>query len=65
MGCGCGKKLRARAAGEEILGYRITRPDGTVVPPETQAPFMSQAEARAEIRASGGGTARTVTRRIS
>ena len=46
----------------EIVGYRVTLPDGTVVPPEGQAPFFSQAEARAEVRGAGGGTVRTVTR---
>lgn len=64
MGCGCSKRARARAAGVEILGYRVTRPDGTVVPPEPDPPFFSLAEAKAEIRASGGGTAYTVTRKV-
>lgn len=62
MGCGCGSSRSHAAGGEEILGYRVIRPDGTLVPPETQSPFLSAPEARAEVRASGGGTVRTVTR---
>lgn len=62
MGCGCSKRARAAAAGVSIVGYRVTRPDGTVIPPEESAPFFALAEARAEVRASGGGTVRTVTR---
>lgn len=64
MGCGCAQRAKAAVAGLKIVGYRITRPDGTVVPAEDQAPFMSLAEARAEVRASGGGTVRTVTRKV-
>jgi hypothetical protein len=37
----------------------VTLPNGTVVPPIDAAPFLSAAEARAEIRAHGGGTAYT------
>lgn len=62
MGCGCGSSRSRSAGGEEIVGYRVIRPDGTLVPPETQAPFFSAPEARAEVRASGGGTVRTVKR---
>lgn len=43
----------------EITGYRVTLPDGTVVPPADSPPFLSQIEARAEVRAAGGGTVRT------
>ncbi|WP_079618441.1 DUF7196 family protein [Mycobacteroides abscessus] len=62
MGCGCGGNRSRSPGGEEILGYRVIRPDGTLVPPETQSPFLSAPEARAEVRASGGGTVRSVTR---
>lgn len=65
MGCGCSKRAAAKAAGVQIVGYRVTRPDGTVVPPEGEPAFMSLAEARAEVRSSGGGTARTVTKPIA
>lgn len=59
MGCGCSKNARYKAAGMEITGYRVTLPDGTVVPPVDKPPFLSQVEAKAEIRAAGGGTVRT------
>lgn len=64
MGCGCSSRARAAAAGVSVSGYRVTRPDGTVVPPEGAAPFFSLAEARAEVRAAGGGTVRTETRPV-
>lgn len=63
MGCSCSKRARARAAGIEITGYRVTLPDGSVSPPADQPPFLSQAEARAEVRAWGGGTVRTESRK--
>lgn len=59
MGCGCSKRARAAASGMDITGYRVTLPDGTVVPPADSPPFLSQIEARAEVRAAGGGTVRT------
>ena len=62
MACGCSSRARAAAGGVTITGYRVTRPDGTVVPPEGSSPFFSLAEARAEVRSSGGGTVRTETR---
>ena len=65
MGCGCSSRARARAAGVEITGYRVTLPDGSVSPPADQAPFLSAAEAKAEVRAWGGGTVRTETRKLS
>jgi hypothetical protein len=43
----------------EITGYRVTLPDGSVVPPVGMPPFLSQAEAKAEVRTAGGGTVRT------
>lgn len=61
MGCACGKR-RLVSAGGETLGYRVTLPNGTVVPPEDQPPFFSHPEARAEVRAAGGGTVRRITR---
>lgn len=64
MGCACGARARARAAGTEIVGYRVILPDGTVYPPEDQPPLFSLPEARAEVRAAGGGTVRTITRPI-
>ena len=45
--------------GMEITGYRVTLPDGRVMPPVGNPPFLSQAEAKAEVRAAGGGTVRT------
>lgn len=65
MACGCSKRARARAAGVEIVGYRVTLPDRTVIPPENSAPLLSLAEARAEVRTAGGGTVRTITRKVS
>jgi hypothetical protein len=41
----------------------VTLPNGTVVPPIDQPPFLSPAEARAEVRAHGGGTAHTEYRK--
>ena len=63
MGCGCSKRARAAAAGVQIMGYRVTRPDGTVVPPVDQPPFLSQIEAKAEVRMAGGGTVRTESKK--
>lgn len=64
MGCGCAGRTRAAAGGFEILGYRVIRPDGTVVPPVGQPPFFSTVEARAEQRAAGGGTIERVDRKL-
>lgn len=61
MACGCSKR-RTAGTPQEILGYRVTLPNGEVVPPEDQAPFFSVIEARAEVRRQGGGTARTIRR---
>lgn len=60
MGCGCGRRSRAAAEGKEIAGYRVVRPDGTTVPPVGRPPFMTPADARSEIRGSGGGSAYVV-----
>jgi hypothetical protein len=54
MGCGCGRGLSSSRL--NIIGYRVTLPDGTVLPPPGVAPYFSEAEARAEVRAAGGGT---------
>lgn len=61
MACGCGKR-RLAGTPEEIIGYRVTLPDGEVIPPEGQPPFFSVIEARAEVRRKGGGTARAIRR---
>lgn len=42
----------------DTLGYRVTLPNGQVVPPADQAPFFSVVEAKVEVRAAGGGTIR-------
>ena len=47
----------------EIIGYRVTLPNGSVVPPADKPPFLSQIEAKAEVRAAGGGTVRTEARK--
>ena len=66
MACGCNRRARAAKAGQTIAGYRVMLPDGvTVIPAEPQAPFMSPAEARAEVRKQGGGTAFTVYRQTA
>ena len=57
MACGCGRRARAAAQGKTINGYRVTLPDGSVLPPEGESPYLSPAEARAAIRKHGGGTA--------
>lgn len=61
MACGCNKR-RVAGTPQEILGYRVTLPDGTQVPPADQAGFFSVVEARAEVRRNGGGTVRVVRR---
>ena len=64
MSCGCNKRTRAAARGQQITGYRVLAPKANpedpdvFVPPLGTAPFLSQAEARAQIRKLGGGTAR-------
>ena len=65
IACGCSKRARAAARGQTITGYRVTAPDGTIIPAEGRAPFFSQAEARAEIRRLGGGTARAEYRKTA
>lgn len=65
MACGCGKRARAAAVGKAIAGYRLTLPDGTVIPPADRSPFFSDAEARAEVRKQGGGTVTTEYRQAS
>lgn len=61
MGCGCNKR-RYIGTPQEVVGYRVTLPDGTQVPPADQPPFFSVVEARAEIRRAGGGTAKAIRR---
>jgi hypothetical protein len=65
MACGCSKRARAAARGQQIAGYRVTAPNGDVIPPPPNAPFFSTAEARAEVRAQGGGTVNTEYRQAS
>jgi hypothetical protein len=43
------------------LGYSVTYPDGTSTP--DAAPFMTIAEAKAEVRMAGGGTIRKLVRK--
>ena len=44
-----------------MLGYSVTYPDGTTTP--DAAPFMTIAEAKAEVRMAGGGTIRKLVRK--
>ena len=61
-GCGsCGSR-RPPDRGNEVIGYRVTRPDGTVVPPANEPPFFSVIDARAEVLMTGGGTIKSVKR---
>lgn len=65
MGCSCGKRRAASAAGSpgELLGYAVTYPDGSTTPEE--ALFLTLAEAKAEVRTWGGGTIRRVVRKAA
>lgn len=65
MACGCGKRSRALANGQEIAGYRVVLEDGTTIPEPPAPPFLSAAEARTEIRLQGGGTAYTEYRSVA
>ncbi|UJE15665.1 hypothetical protein SEA_LIGMA_10 [Gordonia phage Ligma] len=60
MGCACGKR-RPTSAGGETLGYLVTYPDGTSTPED--APLFSIFEAKAEVRAAGGGTIKRLVRK--
>lgn len=62
MGCACGGGVAGRD-GLEVLGYRVTLPDGTKVPPEDQAPFLTKTDAQIEQRQAGGGTIVRLVRR--
>lgn len=64
MGCNCGKGGRGMVTktGDTTLGYRVTLPNGTTVPPENEAPFFTVLEARVEQRAAGGGTIRRIVK---
>ncbi len=62
MGCACGKRRAAGVAKPgDVLGYSVTYPDGTSTP--EAAPFMTIAEAKAEVRMAGGGTIRKLVRK--
>lgn len=65
MGCGCNRRARAAAEGKVIRGYRVIMPKVNpddeneplvYIPPLDRAPLFSAPEARAEVRAQGGGT---------
>lgn len=58
MGCGCGGKRGKNSPVGETIGYRVTLPNGEVVPPAGEAPFFSVVEAKVEVRQAGGGTIR-------
>jgi hypothetical protein len=64
MSCGCSKRNFATHNGE-TLGFIVILPDGTQVPPEGDPPFLSQVEARTEVRQAGGGTVKRLTRKQS
>ena len=63
MGCACGGRRSAGVKPGDILGYTVTYPDGTASP--EAAPFLTIAEAKAEVRMSGGGTIRKLVRKAS
>lgn len=63
MGCSCGKRRSAGAKPGDILGYTVTYPDGTAS--SEAAPFLTIAEAKAEVRMAGGGTIRKLVRRAA
>lgn len=65
MACGCSKRAKAAARGQIIAGYRVYMPDGAVIPPLGQSPFFSVPEARAEVRAQGGGSVHTEYRSVA
>jgi hypothetical protein len=64
MGCACGGKRRASGVAAkpgDLIGYSVTYPDGTSSP--ESAPFLTIAEAKAEVRMAGGGTIRKLVRK--
>ena len=62
MGCNCGKRRAPGVAKPgDVLGYSVTYPDGTTTP--AAAPFLTVAEAKAEVRMAGGGTIRKLVRK--
>jgi hypothetical protein len=63
MGCACGKRRGSGTAAKpgELIGYSVTYPNGTSSP--EAAPFMTIAEAKAEVRMAGGGTIRKMVRK--
>lgn len=65
MGCACGKRRGSTTAARpgDVIGYSVTYPDGTSTP--DNAPFMTIAEAKAEVRMAGGGTIRKLVRKAS
>ena len=64
MGCNCGGGLRMGGRPvDNTLGYQVTLPDGTKVPPDGEPPFFSVLEARTEQRRAGGGTIRRLVKK--
>lgn len=63
MGCACGKRRASGVAAQpgELVGYSVTYPDGTST--SEDAPFLTIAEAKAEVRSAGGGTIRKLVRK--
>jgi hypothetical protein len=63
MGCGCSKRRAAGVAAKpgDLIGYSVTYPDGSTSP--ESAPFLTIAEAKAEVRMAGGGTIRKLVRK--
>jgi hypothetical protein len=62
VGCNCGKRRAPGVAKPgDVLGYSVTYPDGTTTP--DAAPFLTVAEAKAEVRMAGGGTIRKLVRK--
>ena len=63
MGCSCGKRRGVGVAAKpgDLIGYSVTYPDGTATP--EAAPFLTIAEAKAEVRMAGGGTIRKLVRK--
>jgi len=62
MGCGCKGRTSGTVVAQEILGYDYISPEGVSYRDTNGALLFSYAEARAEQRAHGGGTIRTVRR---
>jgi hypothetical protein len=67
MACGCGRRARLAAVGEEIVGYRVHWPDGTATP-EVGSPsseLLTRLAAQVLVRNRNGGSAKAVKRKIA